>query len=136
MMVHFEKETVFRTILLALLAIIAMILLVWLYLSVTQSDLGGKHLEKEGYYSVMLSNGQEYYGTVQYEDSQILILDDVYYFELDRRYMTEDQDVSLIKHGTEIHGPETQITLYQDQILQVEKLRDDSDVVKVIKQGE
>lgn len=44
--------------------------------------------------------------------------------------------LTLVKMGTEVHGPTGELTLNRDQILYVENLRDDSQVVQAIKRYE
>lgn len=45
-------------------------------------------------------------------------------------------NLTLVKMGTEVHGPTGELTLNRDQILYVENLRDDSQVVQAIKRYE
>lgn len=88
-----------------------------------------------GYWAIMLDNGQEYYGKIVNENSDVFVLEDVYYLEVGRRFQTDSErgNVKLIKHGSEVHGPTNRLELYKKHVLQVEELSKDSKVVEAIK---
>lgn len=45
---------------------------------------------------------------------------------------TDDQGLTLIKLGEELHGPEDSMTINKEQVLFIEQLKDDGKVVKAI----
>lgn len=99
------------------------------------SDAAGK-----GYVAVFLSNDQVYFGQLSTSDGA-LVLTDVYYIRLNQSSGTnssstssEDAQLSLVKLGDQIHGPVDEMRINQDQVLFIERLKDESTVVRAIVQ--
>ncbi|TAL20734.1 hypothetical protein EPN90_00050 [Patescibacteria group bacterium] len=94
---------------------------------------------RPGVYAVFLSNGQVYFGRIKKENNFALTLGDIYYLKLPKPLASQEElqaqdDVSLIKLGNELHGPEDRMEISRNQILFVEKLKADSRVTKAILQ--
>ena len=91
-----------------------------------------------GYQAVFLANGQVYFGTVQSKTRNDIELTSIYYLQSQKTSTdTTDQtqsDLKLIKLGNELHGPTDEMLINRQQVLFVENLRDDSKVVKAIKE--
>ncbi len=115
-----------RIIVTALVALIVIVLAV-----------GGLILNRgrsDAYRGVFLANGQVYFGKQEGRSWRSITLSDVYYFQI-RPSSTSTlrlDDLSLIKLGNEVHGPEDEIEINWDQVLFVERLRNDSPVVEAI----
>jgi len=65
------------------------------------------------------------------------VLKDIYYFRYgDIKQVDEEKtlktDLSLIKLGEELHGPEDMMVIRRDQVFFGENLKNDSKVVKAI----
>jgi hypothetical protein len=106
------------------------------------------------YYGVFLTNGQVYFGHLNKVQSGYLALADIYYLQVKQNLQqptdttktdttktdtttTTDQtqqQLSLVKLGDELHGPEDSMVINQDQVLFFEPLKDDGQVVKAIKE--
>ena len=97
----------------------------------------------ETWQAVFLSNGQVYFGHALNKDSQYVTLSDVYYLQLKENETPADQletgdtntnkqNISLMKLGNELHGPEDEMTINRDHILFIEDLKSSSPVVKAI----
>lgn len=101
-----------------------------------------------GYQAVFLTNGQVYFGKLAKKEADYPILTDVYYLRLRQPLQEQEkkgeeeeaaslqQNLTLIKLGNELHGPSDEITLNKDHILFIEDLREDSRIVKAIKEYE
>ncbi|MDQ6985948.1 MAG: hypothetical protein Q9M91_00935 [Candidatus Dojkabacteria bacterium] len=97
-------------------------------------------LYSSDYQAVFLTNGQVYFGDVTDERSDVVILEDIYYLQINKNIQSQDPneaatevpDISLIKLGEELHGPEDQMIINKEQVLFIENLKSDSDVVKAI----
>lgn len=113
-------------------------------------------LEATGdWHAVFLTNGQVYFGQLSNPDAQYATLKDVYYLQLQQVQtppvqaqidpnnpdvgaqvvdapVPQPPQLTLIKFGTELHGPEDYMQLNRDHILFWEELRDDSSVVRAI----
>lgn len=93
---------------------------------------------KEGYTAVFLDNDQVYFGKLS-TSGQVIVLKDIYYIRLNQpqpQKEGEDQaqpQLSLVKLGDQIHGPVDEMRVNADHVLFVERLKDDSTVVKAIK---
>lgn len=108
-----------------------------------------------GYVAVFLTNNQVYFGKLVDERSAYPVLRDVYYLRVQRSLVpaenedanikVEDQksspppqqqqnELTLIKMGSELHGPVDEIKLNKDHILYIEDLKEDSKVVKAIRE--
>lgn len=100
-------------------------------------------LNDAGYQAVFLTNGQVYFGQLGSGFGGFMKLDDVYYLRVQRALQpaqTEDgvasqeqTGISLVKLGSELHGPEDSMLINRDQILFVEAMKTDSKVVQAIK---
>ena len=89
------------------------------------------------YQAVFLTSGQVYFGKLS-GHGQYLVLKDVYYFQAnnsDTAPASSDTQQRLIKLGSEVHSPESQMKINRDQILFFEDLKADSAVSKAISDG-
>lgn len=87
--------------------------------------------------AVFLTNGQVYFGYLGNANGQFIHLTNVYYAPLDAALQTgrhdQSQNISLIKLGQELQGPEDEMFIARDQILFYENMRPDSKVNDAIK---
>ena len=126
-----------KTILLAVLAV-----LVFLVVKLFAQALGPRvsiSWPRSGVHAVFLSNGQVYFGKIEKESRDVLVLGDIFYLKLSKPVLSQEElqnesATSLIKLGNELHGPEDRMAIRQSQILFVEKLKPDSRVVKAIEE--
>src|SRR3990167_8406603 len=96
--------------------------------------------EGEPWQAVFLSNGQVYFGHLGDEGSQYATLEEVYYLQVQQplqqvigvQQPNAQQQLVLIKFGTELHGPEDRMVINSDHILFWEDLKPDSTVVRSI----
>jgi hypothetical protein len=105
---------------------------------------GATGVEKDRYQAVFMTNGQVYFGKLAKLDAGYTELTDVYYLQVQQSVQpgakeeaaaanSEQPQVSLTKLGNELHGPTDKMHIAKDQILFWENLKDDSTVVKAIK---
>lgn len=101
------------------------------FLAVGCGQTGGK---RNAWKAVFLTSGQVYYGKLDRAQGQFYKLEDVYYIRVNQAQddKTKPPDLTLIKLGNEIHGPEDAIYLNRDHILYIEDLKEDGQVVKAI----
>lgn len=102
------------------------------------------------YQAVFLTNGQVYFGKLDFEHGWIA-LSDVYYLQLaedlqpasagdsdtdttQNDTQNQQQKIQLVKLGAELHGPEDEMFIAKDKILFWENMKDDSKVMQSIKQ--
>jgi len=136
-----KKKSGFFRWLLVLIIVIAIILAgLFVVSKVTGWDVLG--INKGGatgdWQAVFLSNGQVYFGQTSHEDKDVVNLKDIYYLQVTRALQpategqTEQQELSLVKLGNELHGPEDQMRINRDHILFIEDLKEDGKVVRAI----
>lgn len=100
---------------------------------------GSSKVEVTGWQAVFLSNGQVYFGRVTKQTEQALVLKDIYYLQVAQspqpapEGQAEQQNLSLVKLGNELHGPKDAMTINMDHVLFTEELKSDSRVVDAIK---
>lgn len=87
-----------------------------------------------GYQAIFLSNGQVYFGKIIHRGWKTIDVQDVYYLQAKNAIAATPpaDDVSLIKLGNELHGPEDSMEVNWDHVLFIESLRADSRVVRAI----
>lgn len=80
------------------------------------------------YQAVFLTNGSTYFGKVQPQGDDWFLLSDVFYLSV-----SDQSGTQLIKRGSEAQGPKEPMIISREQVLFIENLRDDSDIVGLIK---
>src|SRR3989344_1338265 len=90
--------------------------------------------------AVFLANGQVYFGRVGQSNLKYVELTDIYYLQLEEQLQGDGApkeikapDLSLLKLGNELHGPEDRMIITKDHIVFIEDLKEDSKVVEAIR---
>ena len=83
----------------------------------------------DSYYAVYLKTGDLYFGHLS--SFPMLTMTDVYYIQQNET----DKTLGLQRFTDSVFSPENKITISRDNIVWTTKLKDDSQVVKAIKQG-
>jgi hypothetical protein len=85
-------------------------------------------IDRDAYQAVFLTNGSTYFGKLEAQGDQWFLLSDVFYLSV-----SDQTGTQLIKRGTEPQGPKAPMIIPRDQVLFIENLRDDGDIVTLIK---
>ena len=85
-------------------------------------------IDRNAYQAVFLSNGSTYFGHLDQQGDDWFVLTDVFYLSVSDQSQTQ-----LIKRGSEAQGPKEPMIIARDQVLFIENLRDDGDIVTLIK---
>lgn len=100
-------------------------------------------VNKDGYQAVFLDNGQVYFGKIESINNTQITLTNIYYLRVNQGVTSSQlndpnglNDVSLVKLGNELHGPEDVMYIERKEASFWENLKDDSQVVKAIKEYE
>lgn len=91
--------------------------------------------KKNAWQAVFLTSGQVYFGTINRETKNVLVLKKVYYLQFNQEQQegqTVVPQLSVVKLGQEPHGPEDEMRINKEHIIFIEDLRADSDVVRTI----
>lgn len=93
-----------------------------------------KEVDAKRYQAVILANDRVYFGHLRWAGGEVFLLKDAYFIrtrsEGAGKAATTKQQVAPI--GEELHGPEPEVILMAEQVVQVENLRADSPVAKAI----
>ena len=129
----------------AIIITILVVVIIILAASVAAIKIDQKRIAKEnafqGYQAVFLTNGKVYFGKVANKTSQFVNLTDIYYLQVNRDLQSPSEsgekaqnisDITLVKLGNELHGPQDEMQINRDQILFIENLKNDGKVVKAI----
>ena len=85
-------------------------------------------IDRNAYQAVFLANGSTYFGKLQEQGSDWFVLTDVFYISV-----ADQSGTQLIKRGTEPQGPKEPMIISRQQVLFIENMREDSDIVALIK---
>ena len=100
------------------------------------------------YQAVFLTNGQVYFGDLTDAEKDFAHLENIYYLQVTPVLQTQgtgepgnppptqQQQLSLVKLGNELHGPVDEMSINRAHILFIEDLKEDGRVVQAIKDFE
>lgn len=129
----------YATVLLLFSATILIIALVAAFASSNKQQ-QSKYVNNKELQAVFLNGGQVYFGHITGVTSQYLTLGNVYYLRVNSsqpdtsKTTTNSNDVSLVKLGCELHGPEDQMVINQEQVIFWENLKSSGQVAKAVTQ--
>lgn len=98
------------------------------------------HVDKSKLQAVFLNGGQVYFGHINELNDRYLSLDRIYYLRVNQQVQpnqstsNSSNDVSLVKLGCELHGPQDSMVINREQIIFWENLKDDGQVAKAVKE--
>ncbi len=133
-LVFFEKVSGVGFILLVtLLALIVILSMVFLRDTSSESKL----VENNKYQAVFLNGGQVYFGKIDDLNSKRIDMSSIYYLRVNQQVQpnqtsTQNNDISLVKLGCELHGPTDKMVINREQVIFWENLKDDGQVAKAI----
>ena len=95
---------------------------------------------KDGYQAVFLDNGQVFFGKLKNTHGTYLYLEKAYYTKKQdlpadataEQKQATSNNVSLVKVGAEVYGPENNMSIRAEQVLFWQNLKSDSKVTKAI----
>ena len=128
------------TLIIIIVLVIVIIVLGYMYWQSQQSQ----EKADDVYQAVFLDNSQVYFGQIETITGSDIYLTDVYYLRAGASLQNEgegvegetaaESELSLVKLGNEIHGPTDEMVINKEHVLYIENLKDDSQVVKSIKE--
>ncbi len=98
-----------------------------------------KYVDRSKLQAVFLNTGQVYFGNVQALNKDYLVLTNVYYLQsssssTSTTQSTQNQNVSLVKLGCELHMPYDRMVVNTTEITFWENLQSDGQVAKAVTQ--
>lgn len=87
--------------------------------------------------AVFLNGGQVYFGNIKSITNEYVRLSNIYYLRVNQQVQpngqsSSNQDISLVKLGCELHGPQDAMVINQSQVIFWENLKDDGQVAKAV----
>lgn len=92
--------------------------------------------------AVFLNGGQVYFGKITDINSQYVKMANIYYLRVNQTVQpngsanttntASNQDISLVKLGCELHGPQDSMVINQSQVIFWENLKSDGQVAKAV----
>jgi hypothetical protein len=92
-----------------------------------------KHMQ-----AVFLNGGQVYFGNIRTLNSKYMRVDGIFYLRVNQQVQpnqsttNQQQDISLVKLGCELHGPTDSMVINREQVTFWENLKDDGQVAKAV----
>lgn len=119
-----------------LLSITVVMVGVLLALFFFEGDREDSYVDSTKHQAIFLNNGQVYFGNITDLNKDFLTLSNIYYLRVNQQVQPGQQasqnDVSLVKLGCELHGPQDNMVVNRDQVTFWENLKDDGQVAKAI----
>jgi hypothetical protein len=97
-------------------------------------------IDSTRYQAVFLTNGQVYFGKLS-DNGELVKLNNIWYLQVQNGQTAEalkansQSQIALAKLGNELHGPDDSMSISKDQVLFWENLKNDSKVVKTIREA-
>jgi hypothetical protein len=102
----------------------------------------GNYIDTKKQQAVFLTNGQVYFGKIKEINKQYIDLQNIYYLNVNQQVQPNQKDangqqaqnnsISLVKLGCELHGPVDQMLINRDQVTFWENLKSDGQVAQAI----
>lgn len=102
----------------------------------------GKFVDDKKMQAVFLNGGQVYFGRITDLNDKFMRVSDIYYLRVNQTVQPDQadangqqatsNDISLVKLGCELHGPQDSMVINQDQVIFWENLKDDGQVAKAV----
>jgi hypothetical protein len=133
------KDNKIFSLLTSVLFVSLVVLLVATIFGISQGAKESRIIDKDNYQTVVMADGQAYFGKISSINKDYIILRDVFYLQGQQLNgstpSTAAQSAArLVKLGCEIHGPQDQMLIYRNQVTYWENLKKDGRVTKAIEQ--
>ncbi len=97
-----------------------------------------KYVKNDELQAVFLNGGQVYFGNINTLNNKYIRLNNIYYLRVNQTVQPKssaqasNNDISLVKLGCELHGPEDSMVINRDQVVFWENLKTDGQVAKAV----
>jgi len=99
----------------------------------------GAYVKTDKIQAVFLNGGQVYFGKITSLNPNYLSMSNIYYLRVNQQVQPNQQntqvnpnDISLVKLGCELHGPEDSMVINREQVIFWENLKTDGQVAKAV----
>jgi hypothetical protein len=103
----------------------------------TKAPNESQYVDKSKFQAVFLNGGQVYFGKISDLNKQYLKVSNIYYLRVNQQVQPDansnaQNDISLVKLGCELHGPQDDMVINREQVIFWENLKDDGQVAKAV----
>jgi hypothetical protein len=125
------------SVLLLFSATIVIVGLVWLMVFSRPAN-EAKQVKSDRMQAVFLNGGQVYFGRIGDLNEKYMTINDIYYLRVNQQVQPNQQgsqtsnDISLVKLGCELHGPEDSMVVNREMVIFWENLKTDGQVAKAV----
>jgi hypothetical protein len=132
----------FASVALLFSATIVMVALVYL-LVFNKSTGESQYVDDTKMQAVFLNGGQVYFGNIEDLNNRYLRMTNIYYLRVNQTVQPDQDngtqqaaanDISLVKLGCELHGPEDEMLINREQVIFWENLKPDGQVAKAVEE--
>lgn len=109
------------------------------FITLGESGSQNKYIDKTKMQAVFLNGGQVYFGRIDGSNDKFMRVSDIYYLRVNQQVQPDgaaannaNQDISLVKLGCELHGPQDSMVINQGQVIFWENLKGDGQVAKAV----
>jgi hypothetical protein len=99
----------------------------------------GKFVDKSKMQAVFLNGGQVYFGKISDLNGKYIRVNDIYYLRVNQQVQpnqsttqSSNNDISLVKLGCELHGPQDSMLINREHVIFWENLKTDGQVAKAV----
>jgi hypothetical protein len=100
-----------------------------------------KYVDSSKLQAVFLNGGQVYFGNILDLNDKFVRIGNIYYLRVNQQVQpnqsnnsSSNSDVTLVKLGCELHGPQDEMLVNRDQVVFWENLKSDGQVTKAVEQ--
>lgn len=116
--------------------ILVVALVIFLAIGGSKTESQNKYVDTSKMQAVFLNGGQVYFGNIKNINSQYMQMANIYYLRVNQQVQPNgnatNNDISLVKLGCELHGPQDTMVINQSQIIFWENLKADGQVAKAV----
>lgn len=123
-------------------ATILVVALLW-FVVLGSPNKEGRFVDSDRLQAVFLNGGQVYFGRIKDLNDSYMRVRDIYYLRVNQQVQPDQQqqqatanDISLVKLGCELHGPQNEMLINREQVVFWENLKSDGQVAEAVAQFE
>lgn len=123
-----------------LFAVTALIVAVVYFLATSKTNSEARFVDDSKMQAVFLNGGQVYFGKIEDLSNRYLRMSNIYYLRVNQTVQPDQEnnqqasanDISLVKLGCELHGPQDEMLINREQVVFWENLKGDGQVAKAV----
>lgn len=122
-----------------LTAIVILVVATILAIGFGKGNSESKYVDDSKMQAVFLNGGQVYFGNITDLNNKFMRVNNIYYLRVNQQVQpdgnaSQQNDISLVKLGCELHGPQDEMLINREQIIFWENLKSDGQVAKAVEE--